>query len=187
VDCLGVTVKEDIGIEIEEYRATDDCPLFSPALENHLVGVLNGSHPNQGNFCSYCFTPMGMDEEICPECDLGSSQVSRVRTVPPEIVEAMRQQRSIESRWVNGFAYLGVLIAVIGGIIFVLATPIFDENLILATIAYGLILLIGSRVLAGLLGGIYGDRIGYERGRRSTREHWESYISENPPSHSIDS
>ena len=177
---------EDIGIELGAYGAADDCPLFSSGLENHLVGVLNGTHPNQGNFCSYCFTPTGVDEEVCPECGLGSSEVPRVRTVPLEIVEALRQQRSIESRWVNGFAYLGVLIAVIGGIVFVLTTPIFDENLILATIAYGLILLVGSRVFAGLLGGIYGDRIGYERGRRSTLEHWESYRCKNPTSHSID-
>ena len=57
---------------------------------------------------------------------------------------------------------------------------------VVLVVAYGLILLVGSRVLAGVLGGIYGDRIGYERGRRSTREHWKSYICKNPSSHSID-
>ena len=131
------------------FKPDDDCPLFSLSLENHLVDVLNGVVPNRGTFCPYCFSPVGLQQATCAECQIDSVLTERLNQVPEEIVVALRNQRSIESRWVNGFAYLGVLIAVVGGIAFVLATPIFDDRLIYATIAYGLILLVGSRVLAG--------------------------------------
>ena len=43
-----------------------------------------------------------------------------------------------------------------------LGIPYLRGNLIAATIAYVIILLVGGRVLAGVLGGYYGDRIGFE-------------------------
>jgi membrane protein DedA with SNARE-associated domain len=113
------------------------------------------------------------------ECQFDSTSNERLDQVPEEIVLAMKNQRSIEARWVNSFAYLGVLIAVVGGIAFVLATPIFDDRLIYATVAYGLILLIGSRVLAGFLGGYSGDQIGYSKGRAQTIKVWDAYRSKN--------
>ena len=167
---------EDFGIE-SRFKPDDDCPLFSLSLENHLVDVLNGVVPNRGSFCPYCFSPVGAQEALCAECQLDSTLTERLNQVPEEIVVALKNQRSIESRWVNGFAYLGVLIAVVGGIAFVLATPIFDDRLIYATVAYGLILLVGSRVLAGFLGGYFGDQIGYSKGRVQTIKAWESYRS----------
>ena len=161
------------------YRPDDNCPLFSLRLENHLVDVLNGAVPNRGNFCGYCFSPMGLEEALCAECQFDSTSTERLDQVPEEIVLALKKQRSIESRWVNSFAYLGVLIAIVGGIVFVLVTPIFDDRLIYATVAYGLILLIGSRVLAGFLGGYFGDQIGYSKGRAQTIKAWNSYRSKN--------
>ena len=161
------------------FKPDDDCPLFSLSLENHLVDVLNGAVPNRGSFCPYCFSPVGSEEATCAECQLDSTLSERLNQVPAEIVVALRNQRSIESRWVNSFAYLGVLIAVVGGIAFVLATPIFDDRLIYATVAYGLILLVGSRVLAGFLGGYFGDQIGYSKGRAQTIKAWDSYRLKN--------
>lgn len=161
------------------FKPEDNCPLFSLRLENHLVDVINGIVPNRGNFCAYCFSPMGLLDVLCVECQFDSTSAERLDQVPEEIVRAMKNQRSIESRWVNSFAYLGVLIAVVGGIAFVLATPIFDDRLIYATIAYGLILLIGSRILAGFLGGYFGDQIGYSKGRTQTIKAWDAYRSKN--------
>ena len=161
------------------FKPDDDCPLFSLSLENHLVDVLNGAVPNRGSFCPYCFSPVGSEEATCAECQLDSTLDERLNQVPDEIVVALRNQRAIESRWVNSFAYLGVFIAVVGGIAFVLATPIFDDRLIYATVAYGLILLVGSRVLAGFLGGYFGDQIGYSKGRAQTIKAWDSYRLKN--------
>ena len=164
---------------VSRFKPDDDCPLFSLSLENHLVDVLNGAVPNRGTFCPYCFSPVGSQQATCVECQIDSVLTERLNQVPEEIVVALRNQRSIESRWVNSFAYLGVLIAVVGGIAFVLATPIFDDRLIYATVAYGLILLVGSRVLAGFLGGYFGDKIGYSKGRAQTIKAWDSYRSKN--------
>ena len=75
----------------------------------------------------------------------------------------LRAQRKTESRIVNGFAYSGLIIAVLAGLALVLGIPYLRGNLIAATIAYVIILLVGGRVLAGVLGGYYGDRIGFER------------------------
>jgi hypothetical protein len=100
-----------------------------------------------------------------------------VDAVPREIAEALIKQRKIEAKWVNGFAYLGLLIAMVGGIALVLAVPFFKDRLIYATIAYGLLLLVGGRVLAGVLGGYYGDRIGFERARRETVATWERWVA----------
>ena len=162
------------GVE-ERYRPNDGCPLFSERLEEHLVGFTRGELPNRGRFCGNCYHPLAGDTEVCPHCDDDTGSRAPVDRVPEEIIEALRRQRSTEARWVNGFAYLGLLIAVVGGISLVLAIPFFKDNLIWATIAYGLILLIGGRGLAGVLGGYFGDRIGYERARRATVAAWEEW------------
>ncbi|MDA1010656.1 MAG: hypothetical protein O2888_04190 [Chloroflexi bacterium] len=98
--------------------------------------------------------------------------------VPDEVLEALRLQRKTESRWVNGLAYLGLLIAVVGGISLVLVVPFFRERLIYATIVYAVILLIGGRGLAAILGGYYGDRIGFERARARTRATWDRHVAD---------
>lgn len=161
------------------YVPDDGCPLFSERLEQHLVGVLQGQAPNRGHFCGNCYTPLSADSPRCPHCgeDTRTGR-SPVEAVPQPVVDALARQRSIESRWVTGLAYLGVLIAVVGGISFVLAVPYFRERLIAATILYGAILLIGSRVLAGVLGGYYGDRIGFARARAQTRATWDAWVAE---------
>jgi hypothetical protein len=161
------------------YRPDDGCPLFSDALEAHLVAVSRGESPNRGRFCGHCYTPLSRDTRACPHCG-EDTQAGRkpVDSVPDEVMEALRQQRKIEARWVNGLAYVGLLVAVVGGIALVLAVPFLKERLIYATIVYGLILLVGGRALAGVLGGYYGDRIGFERARAKTRAAWDALVVE---------
>ncbi len=152
------------------------CPVFSIRLEEHLVAVSRGEIPAQGRFCGNCYTPLSADSELCPHCRndrrLGRPSVD---TVPPEVTEMLRRQRSTESRYVTGFAYLGVIIAVLGGLAVVLGVPYLRDHLLAATIVYSIILLIGVRGLAGFLGGYFGDRIGYERARARTVVSWRSF------------
>ncbi|GMU40509.1 MAG: hypothetical protein AMXMBFR23_13750 [Chloroflexota bacterium] len=161
------------------FKPQDDCPLFSERLEAHLVAVYKGQAPNRGQFCGHCYTPVSRDTAVCSHCGVDARSGRKpVEAVPAPIAEALFRQRKIEARWVNGFAYLGLLIAMVGGIALVLAVPFFKDRLIYATIAYGLILLVGGRVLAGVLGGYYGDRIGFERARRQTVAAWERWLVE---------
>ena len=90
----------------------------------------------------------------------------------------LRAQRNTERSWVDGFAYAGVVLAVLGGLAVVLGVPYLREHLLAAAIVYALILLIGSRMAAGFLGGYYGDRIGFERARARLLERWTQWLSE---------
>lgn len=161
-----------------DYEA-DGCPLFSLRLEEHLVAVSRGETPARGRFCGNCYTPLGPDVALCPHCRNDPERERRpVDVVPDEVTEILRRQRSTESRWVTGFAYLGVVIAVVGGLGIVLGIPYLRDHLLPATIVYSIILLIGVRGLAGTLGGYFGDRIGYERARAATVAAWQSFEAE---------
>ena len=163
----------------QRFRPDDGCPLFSEALEGHLVAVSRGEAPNRGRFCGNCYTPVGPDSARCPHCGEDFASGRRpVDSVPDEVMEALREQRKIEARWVNGLAYIGLLIAVVGGIVFVLTVPFLKERLLYATIVYAIILLVGGRALAGVLGGYYGDRIGFEKARAKTRATWARHVEE---------
>jgi hypothetical protein len=163
----------------ERFRPDDGCPLFSQALEDHLVAVSRGEAPNRGRFCGNCYTPISPTTEVCPNCgEHASTGRTPVTAVPDGVTEALRAQRATESRWVTWMAYLGLLIAIVGGLLFVLAVPFLKDSLIWATLVYGLILLVGGRSLAGVLGGYYGDRIGFERARAKTRATWDQMVAE---------
>ena len=78
----------------------------------------------------------------------------------------------------NSFAYAGLIIAVFAGLAVVLGIPYLRERLLAATIVYGIILLVGGRMLAGTLGGHFGDRIGYERARSALRAEWADWVEQ---------
>ena len=163
----------------QRFRPDDDCPIFSPSLEDHIVAVSRGQSPNVGRFCGHCYTPISRETERCPHCgeDTRTGRAP-VDAVPGRLLDILRRQRGIESRWVNGFAYLGVLIAVVSGLAIVLGIPLFRNSLIWATVFYGTYLLVGSRVLPALLGGYFGDRMGFERARAETRLAWAEWVAE---------
>ncbi|MFA7248698.1 MAG: zinc ribbon domain-containing protein [Dehalococcoidia bacterium] len=170
------------------FRPDDGCPLFSESLEDHIVAVARGGAPNAGRFCGRCYTPISRDTARCPHCaepctgtgsatgdDTGRTGRAPVEAVPQAIIDALMVQRRVEANWVNGFAYLGLLLAVISGLAIVLGVPFFRSSLLWATLFYAPYLLIGSRVFAAILGGYYGDRIGYEKARARTRAAWTEW------------
>lgn len=161
------------------FRPDDDCPIFSQTLEDHIVAVSRGQAPNAGRFCGNCYTPIARDTEMCAHCrnDVRTGR-KPVAAVPSELLDILRVQRAIESRWVNGFAYLGLVIAAVTGISIVLWVPFFRDSLIWATVFYGVYLLVTMRVLPAILGGYYGDRIGFEKAREKTREAWAEWVAE---------
>jgi hypothetical protein len=135
--------------------------------------------PNRGRFCGNCYTPMARETQRCHHCnEEPSSDRGTVEQVPEPVIEMLRAVHKTEKNWVNGFAYLGLVIAVFAGLGIVLGIPYLRERLLAATIVYAIILLIGSRGLAGLLGGYYGDRIGFERARRRLIEDWSEWVDE---------
>ena len=162
----------------ERFRPDDECPLFSDRLEEHIVGVTRGELPNHGRFCGNCYTPMASDTARCPHCGTLTDTRPPVDSIPDEVMMMLRRQRKTESTWVTSFAYLGLIIAVFAGLAVVLGIPYLRERLLAATIVYGIILLVGGRMLAGTLGGHLGDRIGYERARTALRAEWAAWVAE---------
>ena len=112
----------------------------------------------------------------CGHCETQTADRPPVDRVPEPIVEMLRKQRSTESWIVNGFAFGGLAIALVGGLLIVLGIPAVRGNLIWATILYGLILLVGGRVLAAILGGYYGDRVAYAKARNTLRNSWAGFV-----------
>ena len=165
------------------YRPDDGCPLFSQGLDDHIVAVTKGQAPNRGRFCGHCYTPLSRGSSHCPHCGAPADASGRtgrrpVEAVPQPIVDALVRQRKVEARWVNGFAYLGVLLAVVSGLAIVLTVPFFRDSLLWATVFYAPYLLLGSRAFAGLLGGYWGDRLGFAKARAVTRAAWEAWVGE---------
>lgn len=162
----------------ERYQPDDECPLFSERLEAHLVQYTRGEVPNAGRFCGNCYTPMSRRAARCGHCGTEITDRAAVASVPEEIVTMLRQQRKTESWIVNAFAFTGLTIAIVGGLAIVLGIPPLRENLIAATFVYAVILLVGGRALAGIVGGYYGDRVGYTRARTALRESWAQWIED---------
>jgi hypothetical protein len=162
----------------QRFRPDDGCPLFSETLEHHLVEVLAGRAPNRGRFCGHCYTPFGRDTAVCPHCGTRAADRAPVEQVPAPVIEMLRGQRKTERWIVNTFAFAGLLIALVGGLAVVLVVPFLRDSLVWATIAYAVILLVGGRVLAGVLGGYYGDRIAYDRARSTLRRQWVTWVGE---------
>ena len=165
----------------QRYRPDDECPLYSETLEEHLVAYTRGTVPNHGRFCGNCYTPLSPDTAKCPHCGtLTDSALRPVEEIPSEIIAMLREQRQTESTIVNSFAYTGFVIAIAAALALILGVPYLrpeSGHLITATIVFTLVLLIGGRTLAAILGGYYGDRYAYDRARRRLRERWASWVA----------
>ena len=88
----------------------------------------------------------------------------------------MRKQKR-ESLIVNCFAYLGLALglALFLGMVAINVTYL-DRALWFFFIAIG-VFLIGSRVLAAIIGGVIGDEIGYRYASRRLAEDWAQHVA----------
>ena len=149
-------------------------PLFSERLSSALDAILKGEAPNVGRFCAHCYTPMDPQRRQCPHCGRSVRNEPPVERVPDGVFKMYRGLRRRESLVVNGFAYAGLLLAVlifIGlfAIIFYSGAGIWWYVIDIA------LLFVLSRVLAGVLGGFVGDELGYRYARRKLAEDWAAY------------
>jgi hypothetical protein len=153
--------------------------LFSPRLEEHIVLFTRGELPNRGRFCGNCYTPMSPESPTCPHCgNDAAGPLPPVNEIPQQVIWMLREQRKTESTIVNSFAYAGFIIVIVVGLAIVLGIPYLRANLLPATIVYALLLLIGGRTLAGVLGGYYGDRVAYNRARTRLRQRWADWVEQ---------
>ncbi len=99
-------------------------------------------------------------------------------SVPRDVVVMHRRMRKRESLIVNSFAFfgLGLGLALFLGLV-AINVLYLDKALwffLLATVVF----LVGSRLLAGIIGGIIGDEIGYNYGHKKLAEDWRQHLAE---------
>lgn len=161
------------------YRPTplDDVPLFSPRLAELLETMFKTGTPNAGRFCGNCYTPLDAQRTECPHCGRPTEERPPVEQVPREVLLMFRSLRRRESLVVNSFAYAGLLLGVL---IFIVAFAVmfFSGAGIWWYVGDIVALFVVSRLLAGLLGGVWGDDVGYRYARRRLAEDWSAYEAE---------
>jgi hypothetical protein len=150
-----------------------DIPIFSDRLKEFLQQIFDGESPNAGRFCGYCYTPLG-ERERCAHCERSTNEAAPVDSIPDEVLTMYRKTRRRESLVVNGFAYVGLMTAVV---IFIgLFAVMFFNGAGVWWYVFDIVLLfVLARVLAGLLGGFVGDEVGYRYARRKLAEDWAEY------------
>lgn len=155
--------------------APDDIPVFSPRLDELMAAMIAGQAPNVGRFCGYCYTPLAKQATSCQHCGRSTTDYEPVSKLPMEFGALYRRMRKRESLIVNSFAFAGLGLGVLLFIVLVaVAVYGFDQSLWMLAFAT-LVLLVGGRVFAGLLGGWLGDSIGYRYAHRKLVDEWHEY------------
>jgi hypothetical protein len=154
--------------------SVEDVPLFSARLTELLDTMFKSGAPNAGRFCGYCYTPLDAQRDACPHCARSTAEHPPVEQVPREVLLMFRQLRRRESLVVNSYAYAGLLLAVA---IFIasFAVIFFRGGGIWWYVGVTGLLFVLARVLPGLLGGYWGDQVGYRYARRKLAEDWSAY------------
>ncbi len=157
-----------------EPIAGDDVPLFSERLSALLEAMFKGQAPNSGHFCGHCYSPLGGQRLKCPHCGQPVAKYPPVKQVPREILLMFRKLRRRESLVVNSFAFAGLLLSVV---IFIAVFSIlfFTGANVWWYVGDIALLFVLARVLAGLIGGFWGDDVGYRYARRKLAEDWSAF------------
>ncbi len=152
--------------------------VLSPRLEEFLEEVRAGQTPNFGTFCSSCYNPVPADRERCDHCGQDLLHRPPVPSIPSAVIEMFQRKQRRESLIVNAFAFLGLFLglALFLGLI---AIDVFylDRTLWLLIVSL-VVLLVSSRLFAGLLGGVIGDEVGYRYANDRLAEEWAAHVHE---------
>ena len=150
-------------------------PVFSPRLDEVLGLMISGEAPNAGRFCGNCYTPMSKTADHCPYCATSVAAVPVLDRLPREIIDLYKRMRKRESLIVNSFAFAGLFLGVLLFMILVaIAVYLMDQSLVMLGFAT-VVLLVGGRVFAGILGGWIGDNVGYEYAQKKLALEWHEF------------
>ena len=145
---------------------------ISPRLEEIAVEVSRGEAPNSGRFCGNCYTPVAAGRPRCAYCGVSPDERAPVDRIPLGVFEIVRAKRRRESLIVNGMAFTGLGIGTAVAIAMVVALPGLWK---LAALA---MLLLGTRGLAAMFGGWWGDAWGYRSATALVRRKWAEFERE---------
>lgn len=149
--------------------------VFSDRLEAFLDQLLEGATPNAGRFCANCYNPLPPGVDRCDHC--GRYAAESVSSLPANVVEMHRLKRRRESLVVNSFAYLGLGMGLALFLSLVAINVLYLEKALWFFIFATVCFLVGSRLLAGIVGGLIGDEIGYRYANKKLAEEWQAHLA----------
>jgi hypothetical protein len=166
-----------------ERASTTNAPreVFSTRLREFLDQLQEGTTPNYGTFCSFCYNPMPQGHPRCDHCGQSSS-LEPLTSIPQEVLEMHRRKLKRESLVVNSFAYLGLALGLAIFLGMVAINVLFMEKALWFFILSTFVFLVGSRLLAGIFGGVIGDEIGYRYANKHLAEDWAAHVSQREDS-----
>ncbi len=154
-----------------------DRRVFSPRLESFLEQLHEGETPNSGTFCAFCYNPIPSGFERCDHCGQNLDARPPANSVPDLVVDMHRRKQRRESLIVNTFAYLGLGLGV-GIFIAMVAVEYYYVHALWLLLVSIVVLIVGSWVLARVIGGVIGDELGYRYASRHLATDWASYVAE---------
>jgi hypothetical protein len=152
--------------------------VFSQRLTDFLDHLLAGETPNAGSFCAFCYNPLPRGYSRCDHCGQILQERAPVDSLPRPIVTMYREKLKRESVIVNSFAFLGLGLGLTLFLALVAVNVLYMEKAFWFFVAATVVFLFASRLLAGILGGVVGDEIGYKIASRRLQEDWTNYLME---------
>ena len=140
--------------------------VFPTPLGEFLDQLQDGTTPNYGSFCSFCYNPMPQDQARCDHCGQSTDREPLI-SVPQAVLDMHRRKLKRESLVVNSFAYLGLALGLAIFLGMVAINVLYMEKALWFFILAVFIFLVGSRLLAGIFGGVIGAIVGAIVGIRS--------------------
>ena len=151
--------------------------IFSPRLDDFLDRLQEGETPNAGTFCSFCYNPLTPEATRCDHCGQVLAERAAIDSVPRDVVEMHRRMRKRESVIVNSFAFFGLGLGLALFLGLVAINVLYLDRALWFFVIATVVFLVGSRVLAGIIGGYIGDEIGYRYGHNKLAEDWRQHLA----------
>jgi hypothetical protein len=157
-------------------QPTRERRVFSQRLDDFLESLHEGETPNSGTFCGFCYNPIPPGQTACDHCGRSLIETPPVYTVPDEVLAMHRRKQRRESLVVNSFAYLGLGMGLCLFLLIVSLNFFFFGNTLWLLIFSIFVLLVGGRMLAGIVGGVIGDEVGFRYANRHLAAEWDVYV-----------
>lgn len=151
--------------------------VFSDRLREFLDQLQGGATPNFGSFCSFCYNPLPPGFLRCDHCGQSTTERPPLTSIPQDLLDMHRRKLKRESLVVNSFAYAGLALGLAIFLIMVAINVLYMQKALWFFLLATFVFLVGSRLLAGIFGGVIGDEIGFRYANKHLAEDWTEHVS----------
>jgi len=152
--------------------------VFSARLEAFLDNIDAGQAPNSGSFCAFCYNPLPSGFQRCDHCSQVTRERQPIDSLPNDVIAMYQRKQKRESIIVNSFAYLGLGLGLALFLGLVAINVLYLDRALWFFVVATIVFLVGSRLLAGILGGVVGDEVGFRYAQRRLAEDWAAHVAQ---------